>query len=477
MKARLVAAVTTGVLIAGVGIGVSYGGQEEKGNRHNATGSEQAKQFREVSGKDTRAAKRVPKTGAKCKRGMAGEFPCDDIDMLSRVTREQLGLSFVNDIWGWSDRARGRRHDDRRDRRHGDRGHDRGRTHHYALVGGAEGTVFVDITDPKRPDVVGTLPTNSTEGGEFWRDIKVYDDHAFIVSEHENHDMQVFDLRQLRGVEGPPVVFEETAVYDIGGAGNTHNLNINEDTGYAYLVGTSTCDGGLHMVDINDPADPQMAGCFDEHGYVHDTQCVVYRGPDRAYRGREICFNANAEYQSTVDRLENTLSIVDVTDKDNPVALSRVFYSQDGYSHQGWLDPKQRYFIHGDELDEVGQGHNTRTRVWDVRDLDDPEVTGVFDNDTTSIDHNMYTEGDRSYHSNYTSGLRIYDNDDLDDGELSELAFFDLYPENDNASFEGGTWSNYPYYRGEDFVAVSSIDRGLFVLEPDDDDDDDDDDD
>ena len=106
--------------------------------------------------------------------------------------------------------------------------------------------------------------------------------------------------------------------------------------------------------------------------------------------------------------------------------------------------------------DEQNQGLRTRTRVWDVRDLDAPEVAGVFDNSTTSIDHNLYTENGVSYHSNYTSGLRIYDNSRLARGQLSQVAYFDLYPENDNATFEGGTWSNYPYYRGERFVAVGS---------------------
>ncbi len=446
MKARLGVAVVTGLLVAGAGIGVSFGGPDEQANRHNAAGSEQAKQFAAIAGENTRAAARIKPTGAKCKQGKAAEFSCDGVDMLSHISREQLGLSFVNDIWGW---------DDPRTRRH------------YALVGGAEGTVFVDITKPRRPDIVGTLPSHSLQGGGFWRDIKVYQDHAFIVSEHDNHQMQVFDLRQLRGVTGAPVTFEETAVYGIGGSGNTHNLNINEDTGFAYLVGTSTCSSGLHMVDISSPAEPEFAGCFDDHGYIHDAQCVIYRGPDKAHRGREICFNANAEFVGpTIEDIENTLSIVDVTDKENPVALSRVFYGQDGYSHQGWLNPKQTAYIHGDELDEQITGTTTLTRVWNVRDLDDPKVAGVYDNQTTSIDHNLYTKGDRSYHSNYTSGLRVFDISKAEQGNLSEVGYFDLYPENDNATFEGGTWSNYPYYRSEKFVAVSSIDRGLFVLQP-----------
>ncbi len=445
MNKRFAVTVVAAIATATVGISASYGGGNDRDNVHNATGSEQAKQFAQAAGRDTAAAAKIDRSVGRCVDGMAGEFACDGVDMLSHVPREDLGLSFVNDIWGWTDRNKD----------------------HYALIGGTEGTVFVDVSNPRRPDIVGTLPSSSLEGGGFWRDIKVYKNHAFIVSEHDDHQMQVFDLRELRGVEGAPVTFEETTLYDVGGAGNTHNLNINEDTGYAYLVGTSTCDSGLHMVDISSPAEPTFAGCFDDHGYIHDTQCVVYKGPDKAYKGHEICFNANAEFVGpTVEDIENTLSIVDVTDKEDPQPLSRVFYGNDGYSHQGWLGRGQSYYIHGDELDEQITGGNTRTRVWDVTDLDDPSVTGVFENETTSIDHNLYTKHNRSYHSNYTSGLRIYDLSRLQKGKLSEVAYFDLYPENDDATFEGGTWSNYPYFKGERFVAVSSIDRGLFVLQP-----------
>jgi len=444
MKARLAVALVAALLTGALGVGVSYGEGDQRDNRHNATGSEQAQQFAEAAGPDTRAASRVPDTFARCTGGMAAEFPCDGIDMLSHVSRNRLGLSFVNDIWGWTDPRTG---DD------------------YALIGGTEGTVFVDITKPRQPDIIGTLPTHSTEGGEFWRDIKVFRMHAFIVSEHDDHGMQVFDLTRLRGVQGPPVTFDETAHYDR--VTNTHNLNINEDTGYAYLVGTSTCNSGLHMVDISQPTSPRFAGCFRDHGYIHDTQCVLYEGPDREYRGREICFSANAEFVGpTIEDIENTVSIVDVTDKSDPVPLARMFYGRDGYSHQGWLTANQRYYLHGDELDEVLRGDRTKTRVWDVRDLDSPEQIRSFENDTTSIDHNLYTEFKRSYQSNYTSGLRIYDASEVAAGELSELAFFDVYPENDDPTFEGGTWSNYPYYEGRRFVAVSSIDRGLFVLRP-----------
>ncbi len=215
------------------------------------------------------------------------------------------------------------------------------------------------------------------------------------------------------------------------------------------------------MIDISDPTDPTFAGCFEDDGYIHDTQCVVYEGPDADYRGREICFNSNAQTgsQGGLQRV----SITDVTDKAAPVQLSAMTYDNPGHSHQGWLTPDQQFFLHGDELDELFHGLNTTTLVWDVRDLDNPEHIGTFENETASIDHNVYTKGRESFHSNYSSGLRVYDNRNVADGELSELAYFDVSPEDDGAHFSRGSWSNYPYYKGN-IVAVTSMDRGLFVL-------------
>jgi choice-of-anchor B domain-containing protein len=401
---------------------------------------------------------------ARCKGGMAAGYPCKNIDLLSQVPLADLGLSFVNDIWGWTDSGKGK--DDRKGKR-GKKG--KGKTD-YALIGGTEGTVIVDISKPTRPDVIGILPAHTLDPqAPFWRDIKVYGHYMFVVSEQADHGLQVFDLKEIRKAKGDYTVFSETAHY--AGFGHSHNLNINEDTGYAYAVGTSTCDGGLHMVDISDPESPTFAGCFAAHGYIHDTQCVVYKGPDREYKRHEICFNANAQQHHDPppgsDPITNALSIVDVTDKSNPVVLSRTEYPNDGYSHQGWLVPGQKYFLHGDELDEVTHGINTTTRIWDVRDLDAPKMILEWQNDTTSIDHNMYTEGKYVYQSNYTSGLRILSTKKVSKPDLRELAYFDVYPENDNPSFEGGTWSNYPWFHQKDVVAVSSMDRGLFVLDTD----------
>ncbi|MBA2508354.1 MAG: choice-of-anchor B family protein [Nocardioidaceae bacterium] len=436
------------VMIMGLGLSAvgptAYAHDDGKGNSHPPSLAAQAHEFANVNAAKSNAGSNAPKSFAPCIRGMAAKtFPCDRVDMMSHLTLNDLGLRFANDIWGWTDPRTGAE---------------------YAIIGGIEGTVFVDISDPKRPDVVGTLPTHSTEGGQFWRDIKIYDDHAFIVSEHDDHGMQVFDLTRLRGANGTPATFAETAHY--AGVGGSHNVNINVDTGFAYIVGSDECDGGLHMVDVHDPTDPTVAGCSAENGYVHDTQCEIYTGPDTDHQGREICFNSAATFNDfSPEGIINTVGIVDVTDKSAPVLLSSFEYPLDGYSHQGWLTPDQEYFLHNDELDEIFYQIPTTTRIFDVRDLDNPTLTATTDNGESSIGHNLYTEGDRAYASNYTTGLRIFDTAGVGAGELPEVGYFDVYPENDNATFEGGTWSNYPYY-DQRVVAVSSIDRGLFVLKP-----------
>ena len=375
---------------------------------------------------------------ADCVGGMAAQYPCDDVNMLSNLSLAEIGGGEIgNDIWGWTDPQTGRE---------------------YAIMGKTNGTAFVDITNAEQPRFVGHLPTQTDGSRRFWRDIKVYKNHAFVVSEHIGHQMQIFDLTRLRGENGgTPATFTADEVYEVGGSGNTHNLDINETTGYAYLVGTSTCAGGLHMVHIRNPQQPRFAGCFSQDGYTHDTQCERYDGPDRRFRNREICFASN----------EDTVTIVDVTDKNAPRMLSRTGYPEASYTHQGWLTEDGKWFVFNDELDELSnkapEGRQT-TYVMNVESLTSPGEVRASPNNTTSTDHNLYIHDGHVFESNYTSGLRIFDEDSVPSADLEEVAFFDLYPENDDPGFEGGTWSNYGEYR-DGKIAVSSIDRGIFVLQ------------
>ena len=139
-----------------------------------------------------------------------------------------LNAQNANDSWGWTDPIGGIE---------------------YALVGLDNGVAFLDISDPINPLYLGKLPTHTN--ASIWRDVKVYNNYAFVVSEANGHGMQIFDLTRLRSVSSPPEVFTEDAHYN--GFGSAHNVVINEQEGYAYGVGTSTYSGGPHFVNIQDP--------------------------------------------------------------------------------------------------------------------------------------------------------------------------------------------------------------------------------
>ncbi len=387
-----------------------------------------------------------------CIDGKSGENDCLGIDLQSHITPPDLGAeeldgNWLNDIWGWVDSETQKE---------------------YALVGMTNGTSFVDISDPVKPIVLGILPEHNSINGSarvqhdgaksIWRDIKVYQNHAYVVSEDPDHGVQVFDLTQLRDVSNPSKenLFSESGHYS--GLGQSHNIAINEETGFLYAVGfrqsgNYSCNrGGLHILDLSDPKSPVFAGCFDEDGYTHDAQCVIYRGPDEDYHGMEICFNSN----------EDEVVIVDVNDKNDMKLISKTTYDGVRYTHQGWLTEDHRFFIHNDELDELSAGHNTRTFIWDVKDLDAPVLLDYFEHDQPSIDHNLYTRGKYIYESNYTSGLVILDTVGISKGSLKKVAFFDTYLSNNAASFSGN-WSNYPYFPSGNIV-VSDISNGLFVV-------------
>ncbi|WP_339697168.1 choice-of-anchor B family protein [uncultured Marixanthomonas sp.] len=351
-----------------------------------------------------------------CENGTADGFPCQNFDLLSHISLSEMNASGGNDSWGWTDPQDGKE---------------------YALIGLDNGTAFIDISDPINPIYLGKLPTHTSSST--WRDVKVYSDHAFVVSEASGHGMQVFDLTRLRDVTNPPEIFTEDAHYD--GFGSAHNVVINEDSGYAYGVGTGTFNGGPHFVNIQDPLNPVGEGGYAMDSYSHDAQVVIYAGPDSDYTGTEILIGSN----------ENEVVIVDITDKANPEGISTISYNNVGYTHQGWFTEDQKYFILGDETDEISFGFNTRTLVFDFTDLDNPQFHTEFSGPTPAIDHNGYVVGDKYYFANYSAGLNVLDISDIDNQNISQYGYFDTYPNNNDASFSG-SWNVYPFLESKNII-------------------------
>ena len=173
------------------------------------------------------------------------------------------------------------------------------------------------------------------------------------------HGIQIFDLTRLRTMKpqpnGLPQKVEADFIYR--NVNSVHDMVINEESGFGYPVGSS---GGGNDVRRRPPHDrhpasrrtrsssaasPTPEPGAPAHGLLHDAQCVNYKGPDKRYKGREICIGSN----------ETMLSLQDVTDKTAPKVISRAAYPKVGYTHQGWLTEDHKYFYLDDELDETAR--------------------------------------------------------------------------------------------------------------------------
>jgi len=349
-------------------------------------------------------------------------FDAQGVTLLSWLTLGDLGgQSSANDCWGYVAPS--------------------GRE--YAIIGTNSMTHWVEITKPQAPVVVAQHPGPDS----LWHDMKVYEDHAYVVSEGGS-GIQVFDMSQIDN----GVVTSQGNVTFGGVTTATHNVVIDEVSGFLYRSGGD--NHGLRIYDLNQSkANPPYVGAWDAK-YVHDAQVVTYPG------GQQIafcCAGLNGGFDFT------GLTVVDVTDKSNPQILAEESWPNPGYSHQIWLSEDREYAYLNDELDEDGI-FPTTTYVFDINPFAQTSLVGSFTNGNPAVGHNLYTLGDRIFEANYRSGLRIFDASNPTNPV--EERYFDTYPADDDDAFNGA-WSVYPYFPSG-VAIVSDIERGLLVLWPDD---------
>ena len=374
-----------------------------------------------VSPSDSAGA--VPVTNAPCVNGKAAQFSCKGVDLKTFIPIAELGGGEASDVWGWKDTVSGRE---------------------YALMGSSKGVMIVDITDTTKPIYLGNILKPDAQF--VWQDLEVYKDHAFIVCDLAPCGMQIFDLTRLRGVTAkqdwaPDLVYPLVVT--------THTIDINPETGFAYLNGPVPVAGPAHIVDVTTPKIPKPVGFITDDGYTHDSFCRNYRGPDTQYTGKEICFNFN----------EDTITIYDVSNKTAIKRLSRSTYPGASYTHSGWLTEDSRYMLSTDETDG-----RPLIFIWDMLDLDAPKLLSSYKGSTAAIEHNPYMVGRWAYIANYKAGLRILDTANVASGTLTEVAYFDVMSGPDNADYDGA-WTVYPYLPSGN-VLISGMNQGLFVVDP-----------
>lgn len=329
-----------------------------------------------------------------------------NIDSLGHFDYVDQRGTFISDIWGYVDEN----------------------NNEYAIVGCVSGTSIVDVTDPANPvEVFWESGQNST-----WRDIKVYNDFAYITTEAED-GLLIIDLTPLPVSTNLPVYYYNGPV---GGEWSTaHNIFIDEN-GIAYIFGADRGEGGVIMLDLTqDPTAPVEVGEFDDY-YCHDG----------------FVRNDTAYFAHIYDGF---FTVVDVSDKSNPVELgSEMTPTQ--FAHQIWVDSAGIVYV----LDEISGGYIASYDISNINSFQLLDKIQCSPGDRITP-HNGFTIGDFIVTAYYSYGVSIHDKSNP--ANLVEVGRFDTNPHNRGST--DGCWGVYPYLPSGHILATD-IEEGLFILDP-----------
>ena len=307
----------------------------------------------------------------------------------------------------------------------------------YALLGASKGLIIMDITNPDVPQQIIQIPGPDN----LWKEIKTYGHYAYVTSEG-GQGLQIVDMSALPSATLNSHFY--TGDGDIQGQLNAiHALHIDVKKGFLYAFGGNLFQGGAKMFDLNtDPYNPTYVGKFDQLGYVHD-----------GYADNDTLYAAHI--------YAGQLSIVDMSDKGNPVVLGTV-ETPSKFTHNAWLLDDHKHILTTDEELPSFVASYDISNPEDIKELDRISTTR---DGASSIGHNTHILNDWAITSWYTDGVTIVDAHRPDN--LVEVARYDtwLTPSNPNDPFEG-CWGAYPFFPSGAIV-TSNIEPAVFnVLTP-----------
>ena len=307
----------------------------------------------------------------------------------------------------------------------------------YAILGCHTGTAFYDVTDSANTTEVGFVnsPAPATNSGNGWREMKVYSHYAYIVSEASNTAIQIVDLQYL------PDSVRYVGRFVLPSHSTTHS--ISQEGPYLYLNGTNNSFGagrGTTILDLSvNPEVPIKRGSWNQL-YVHDSRIID-----------------DTMYLSNI--YEGLLTIVDVTNKDNPQTITSFATLPNEFTHNAALTVDKKYIFTTDETSNPPG----RLKIWNIEDLSDIQYvdtwlpTGI----SNSIVHNVEIYGNYALVAHYTAGIRLIDISDP--VNPVEVAWYDTRPST-NANTYTGCWGVYMFPSGK--IIASDMNTGLYVVKP-----------
>jgi choice-of-anchor B domain-containing protein len=328
----------------------------------------------------------------------------------------------------------------------------------YAYVGthdGGQRMYAWDVTDPGNPVLTDSVSVDA----RVVNDVKVNEAATLAVITREGasdrqNGIVILDLAD-------PAHPQVASTYTEGLTGGVHNTFIVGDLVYAIHDGTLD----VHIVDISDPAAPREVGRWgiDRAGkYLHDIWVV-----------------GGIAY---VSYWGDGVWILDVGDgrwggtPTEPAVISSLAYPE-GSTHVAFPyrnSEGRNYLFVGDEIFDCAEcvsrtAMGSRVsrgfiHILSIDDLENPVEVGRYDVPEAGA-HNIWVEDDRLYVAYYQAGLRVVDVSGELRGDLykqgREIAWFSTgHPEGSPAN-DPTAWGPQPYLGN---IFVSDMNSGLWVI-------------
>jgi choice-of-anchor B domain-containing protein len=286
----------------------------------------------------------------------------------------------------------------------------------YAIVGLQNGTSIVKVSDDEIFEVGFIHGETST-----WRDIKTWDKFIYVGTENGSGGIQVISMEDPNN---PQLVNVWT------GIGSSHNIMI--DNGYLYITGSPEID--LIILSLENPETPELVGTWDGD-YFHD-----------------VCIKDDLLFGCGIS--SDNMYVLDISNKDNPISIS--YWTGVPSAHACWVDPNRDLLL---TASETSGGHIMN---WDISDINNVQLLSEWapDSSETKSAHNVFIKDNFAYISYYVFGLQIID---LTDPVNPTLAgFYDTFP--GMVGLFNGAWGTYPFQSSCN-IYISDRQTGLYVIE------------
>lgn len=297
----------------------------------------------------------------------------------------------------------------------------------YAVIGYWNGTAVYDITDGNNIVQCDTIPGPGSYYN--YREFTVLDHYLYIVCEGTgtNQGLQIVDLQYL------PDSVKHVKNWTFSGYTTTHT--IKSDGNYLYLNGANYNGGAIVIIDVTDRENPVKRG-NGPAPYSHD--CYVKN---------------DTVYAANIPNPNSKMSIIKVTDKDNPVLVGEFAYPN-AVCHNVWFSDNRRWLL---TTDEGGSNH---LKLWDAANLSNITFVYEYIPFETAMIHNAYFKGDTVYMAHYRAGVVALDVHNLP-AQPTVIGYYDTFT-GSGLDFQGA-WNVFPYYNSNKFIG-SDISTGLYVL-------------